>query len=482
MGVTSDGFDHAAVAGQPAIVDAGGARPGARFEFDLDGDGDYEHDNGARRSFETMLSAGPHVIGARITDTRGGVVEQRITTFVYQPTDTYGERVFVRRFEPSAVAGEPIDLTAFVEPTYRVYQVEWDADGDGAFDDGTSTTPGGGLWESSMARTTFTYPTPGVYDQRVRVSREGLPTRIFSARIFVSDQPVDRTPGSMSFGGQNLGSTPIAFGEPSSFEASAGSVYETPVLTFDLDGDGEFDDVPSSLSDRLYSWTFTALVTASIKAANPVTGESVVGTLQMRPGVHPAPDTTLNVGDGQASYVVDEAGCCTAAWDTDGDGAYDDGSGATAAIPATPGRHTVGLRVTNGANRSTVVRKTFALAAKRLSGPPTLTPRLTLKPAITKARLGTLLKRGLVVEPGCAIACRATVVIAVDKATAKRLKLHSTRLGKRTARASKFTIKLTAKARRALRTTRSVRLKVTISATGADGRAVKSTKTVTLKR
>ena len=156
--------------------------------------------------------------------------------------------------------------------------------------------------------------------------------------------------------------------------------------------------------------------------------------------------------------------------------------GATAAIPATPGRHTVGLRVTNSANRSTVVRKTFALAAKRLSGPPTLTPRLTLKPAITKARLGTLLKRGLVVEPGCAIACRATVVIAVDKATAKRLKLHSTRLGKRTARASKFAIKLTAKARRALRTTRSVRLKVTISATGADGRAVKSTKTVTLKR
>ena len=53
----------------------------------------------------------------------------------------------------------------------------------------------------------------------------------------------------------------------------------------------------------------------------------------------------------------------SAAWDADGDGEYDDGTGATAAVSTAAGTHTVGLRVTDSAGRSAVVRKTFTLAA-----------------------------------------------------------------------------------------------------------------------
>ena len=107
---------------------------------------------------------------------------------------------------------------------------------------------------------------------------------------------------------------------------------------------------------------------------------------------------------------------------------------------------------------------------------------LDLTPRFTTATLGTLLKRGLAVKPGCAVACRATVVMAVDKATAKRLKLRSAEIGTGSGKSATITVKLNAKARKALRTTRSVKVKVAILATAADGRVGTSSKTITVKR
>jgi hypothetical protein len=176
LNVHGGSFDQPAVAGQPATIEAYSRREAAKFEFDLDGDGVYDLDKGTTGTFQTTLSAGPHVVGVRMTDTRGGVIEQRITTFVYEPADSVPDKFFVRRFEMEAVAGKPIDLTATVEPYSYPYTVEWDADADGEFDDGTSTLKAGDMPDSSVAHTTFTYPSPGVYEERVRVSREGLPT------------------------------------------------------------------------------------------------------------------------------------------------------------------------------------------------------------------------------------------------------------------------------------------------------------------
>ena len=89
--------------------------------------------------------------------------------------------------------------------------------------------------------------------------------------------------------------------------------------------------------------------------------------------------------------------------------------------------------------------------------------------------------RGLTVKTGCQVKCTASAGISVDKAMAKRLKLRSTQLGSGKGGA-KVTIKLTSKARKALRKVRSVRLKVAYLATGADGRVGTAAKTLTIRR
>ena len=158
--VSSGLVEHAPVAGQPATVTMFSTHPGAKYEFDLDGDGTYELDNGTTGEVTTTFSAGTHVVGARMTDTSGGVAAQRNTILVYQPADAPADRFFVQHFKTSATVGLATDLTIDVDPYTYDYTIEWDADGDGAFDDGTFTTPGGVDPNSSRATTRTPTPLP----------------------------------------------------------------------------------------------------------------------------------------------------------------------------------------------------------------------------------------------------------------------------------------------------------------------------------
>jgi hypothetical protein len=478
-------FTDAPVAGEPTTISATSARAAAHYEFDLDGDGVYELDKGATGQFTTTLNAGTHVLGVRITDPRGGVTEQRITTFVYDPADTFVDKVFVRRLEPTAVAGEPIDLKAYVEPYSYSYTVEWDADGDGQFDDGTFTTPGNipdsetdGAPDSSLAHNVYTYAAPGVYDQRVRVSRVGLPTRVFTSRVFVGTRTIDRTPLPSL---RSYRATP--FGAPVRLYPSLSWVDgrdPNAVLSWDLDGDGEFDDTPR-YNDTAYEWTFTAPVTIALKATERSTGATSIVTAQVQPpGGNATPVVSLDVSGATASYTVDPANgasCCAAEWDTDGDGAYDDGTGKTAPVPTSAGEHSVGLKVTDGAGRVAVVRRTFPVAAETVPA----AERLTLTLTVHKTKLKALLAHGLKVRPGCSVACRATVVLADGKAKATQRK-PARQLGKATGKSRTITVKLTAKAKRSLRHAKSVKLQVAVTATATDGRAGTAGRAVKVRR
>ena len=121
-----------------------------------------------------------------------------------------------------------------------------------------------------------------------------------------------------------------------------------------------------------------------------------------------------------------------------------------------------------------------------VTGPPTAPPGpapkpLELKPTIRSLKLATLVRRGLTVKTGCQVKCKARAGISVDRATAERLNLRSTQLGSGKGGA-KVTIKLTSKARKALRKVLSVRLTVAILATAADGRVGHGRKTLTVRR
>jgi hypothetical protein len=100
---------------------------------------------------------------------------------------------------------------------------------------------------------------------------------------------------------------------------------------------------------------------------------------------------------------------------------------------------------------------------------------LTASLAITREKLRTIVRRGLRVRLRCNERCTAKVEMRVDKKTAKRLKLKSTRIGTGTVRLTKsgrvsVRVKITKKARARLARLRSVTVAVTAKVTKADGK------------
>ena len=72
------------------------------------------------------------------------------------------------------------------------------------------------------------------------------------------------------------------------------------------------------------------------------------------------------------------------------------------------------------------------------------------------------------IRVACTQACRTTVVAAVDKATAKKLKLgKKLELGRGASEQATVTVKLNAKARKALRNAHTFKLRLRITSVGA---------------
>ena len=115
-------------------------------------------------------------------------------------------------------------------------------------------------------------------------------------------------------------------------------------------------------------------------------------------------------------------------------------------------------------------------------------------PALTatlgKAKLGDLLKKGLSTSVTCSEGCSVDAQLQVDAKTAKKLKLGKVATVIGSGKASSpsggkvnVAVKLTAKAKKALKKAKSVKVKLIVGATDSAGNSAKPvTKTVTLKR
>ncbi|WP_270042571.1 hypothetical protein [Solirubrobacter ginsenosidimutans] len=558
-----------------------------KYEFDYDGDGTFEDDRRLGWRIAKAFTVGEHEVGVRVTD-RSGVKRTARTSFLAVASADSATPSLRLEQVPRAYTGVPIDLRAKAFTAGEGFRVDWDADGDGAFDD-TFTSAG----TITDARGTFTYTAPGTYDVRAKVTNASGVSRVDHTAITVTDSPA-AGPG---FGALTL-SPPRPAGQEWILDARS---QPGSTLTFDLDGDGQFDDVPAH-DQYGYRWAFATPVAIAVKATDAA-GRSTVRTqeveplpgnvgpqanLMFLPQVFPTPE---QIGEprllaGRPTTVLYELlhvgePCCTATWDTDGDGDYDDATGAFGAFTPQAREYTLGLRVEDDLGGVGTVRDTFSVGTLppkvavdiapnlktatatasdpdgALSGPlewdldndgvfddatgdtvplsptaylvgvraadaggdigidyaqvqhavctceppeatPTPTPTpdptsgpienppppkpLRLNARFATPRLGALLARGLTVRPGCEIRCRATVAIEVDKRTAKKLKLRSTELGHAGGTGTTITVKLNAKARKALAKVRSVRFRVAVVATGADGRIGTANRTLTVKR
>jgi hypothetical protein len=121
--------------------------------------------------------------------------------------------------------------------------------------------------------------------------------------------------------------------------------------------------------------------------------------------------------------------------------------------------------------------------------PPKDTTAPTVSAAVGKVKLGDVLKKGLPASVTCSEACNLNAVLQIDAKTAKKLKLGKkvTTIGKGFAMSSggKTTVpvKLTAKAKKALKKLKSLKVTLIVNGTDSAGNAAKPvTKKLTLKR
>jgi hypothetical protein len=122
--------------------------------------------------------------------------------------------------------------------------------------------------------------------------------------------------------------------------------------------------------------------------------------------------------------------------------------------------------------------------------PPADKQAPSLSAAPGKTKLADLLKKGLPVTVYCSEACVVETRVEVDAGTARKLKLGKKAVTIGTGKASlpgqgsgKVTVKLTAKAKKALKRSKSLKVKIVTLARDSAGNASKpATKTVTLKR
>jgi PKD domain len=376
-----------------ATVTAYGSDPDgtvAGFDFDLDGDGTYEQHAapgsalppGIAGVAHTSFAAGVHEIGVRVTDSDGGssTLRQSVLAVPEWPlTGPHAPPVVPMFAGLVARPGVPVTLSAAALEGGVTYA--WDADGDGAFDDG------------SGAQVHFAYPAAGEYTARVKATSAGG-ERTAWATVTVRAAPA--LPPVLSLRLPH----PARAGRALAFDASGRSAegveHDVP-LAFDLDGDGLLDDDPAAAFG--FSWVFGADADVTVKATDGA-GRSAVVTAQIKPYSgnlaplaqwivlppgFPDPaadgrqDPLLLAGRSSTldGYGTDlDSACCLAyAWDADGDGDFDDATGNSVGHVFSAGEHTVGLRVTDADGDASTVRRTFSVgthppkASLRVDGP-----------------------------------------------------------------------------------------------------------------
>jgi PKD domain len=292
------------------------------YQFDLDGDGTYELDTGAGVS--PGFGPGSHEVGVRVADGFGGEAVARRSVFV-------GSGPALDVVVPSGVVrpGSPAMFTAVASAGAAI---DWDLDDDGAFDD------------ASGPAATRAFAEPGAYLVRARVS----------GRVELRTVTVRDDAGLMPVVDELLLPAVVRPGRLTSFRASGSDPDGGDVtLAFDLDGDGAFDDVPVQAADGAYEWTFDRPVDVAVRATDDG-GHSAVRTASVAPVAdNLPPDVSLVVGGLQAGVpaqlsaaAADPDGSPVAlAWDLDGDGAFDDATGAAVAFtPPAPGEITIAVR------------------------------------------------------------------------------------------------------------------------------------------
>jgi PKD repeat protein len=266
-------------------------------------------------------------------------------------------------FSPSSpLTGEAITFDSNSTPdssSRPIVREEWDLDNDGAFDDrrvcapsAPNCTPTPGAAGAAIGSPfQHSYATPGSRTVRLRVIDSAGDDDTSSRTVTVRNRPPI---ASFTFSWQSGGSVPLT-DEDVTFDSSGSSDPENGPITraWDFDGDG-FDDGTATVVTRRFATPGDKTVRLRVRDDNG--GETITSrtvTVNRRPTAAFAftpsnPETGQEVTLESSGSSDPDGSLASRDWDLDNDGQYDDASGVVVKHAfATPGDHTVGLRVTD---------------------------------------------------------------------------------------------------------------------------------------
>jgi PKD repeat protein len=488
------------------------------YTWDTNADGEADRDTQGTPTLDLSFPfAGTYDVTVTVTDDTGATASKTVQVVVRnrppEPAiDDPGLVLSGRVTALSAASSVDPDLPAGAGLTY-----EWDLDGDGIYDTAPDTS----------ATIDHTFTATGPVTVGVRVTDEASAQATTTRSLVVTHAPVVSLTATP---------TPASFDEAVTLDASGSSDPDgAGALTYEweVEDDDGATLTPTAGAQLTTSWAKagTRTVTVTVTDASGAKTEGSVDVVvrnQAPTAAIAATPASPRVGTAvqlSAAGASDPDGSVVRyQWDLDGDGGYEVDTQATPSASATfanPGTLTVGVRVTDD-DGGTGTKSVALTVLPAEEAPPTQDP-VQNKPTGSQTTTGTAPPAGggdtptepageptqsgftptperpfgawvggnpiqrtpTVISRGLLVSCRAepavwcAVTATISAADAKRLKLgRKATVVARTAipvpagESARARVKLTARARRALRGKGGVRVLVHAVATAADGREV----------
>jgi subtilisin-like proprotein convertase family protein len=533
--ISSSPTDPAPLTGETVRLSAAGSTDPdgtiARYEWNTDGVGAYELDSQGTNFVDvTYARAGVYNATVRVTDDTGS-------------RDTESVQVVVRNRPPVAAIADPglvvrdrpatLSAQGSTDPEGAALTYRWDLDDDGVYetDSGTSET------------VQHTFTTHGEVTIGVQVTDNARSTDTETRTILVTRAPavqVTATPNPVS-----LRDT-VTFDASASQDSDDPAAALTFEWDLENDGTFAAPGAATASASWPTPGTRTVKVRVTDPTGAATVGSLNVVVRNVLPiaalSATPASPKVGQATQLSAAGATDPDGTVVRyQWDLDGDGSYERDTGTTPSTSATFANHgnlTVGVRVTDDDGGTGT--KTLTLAVARPDEPPPPPPptdegeggEAPVKPATTPdpgtveqgppppggeepalggedvlvgtdpdrpfgawlggaaiQRTRLVLARGVLLSCRSEVAARCSLTVTVAAADAKRLRLGRRRvvvargaLAVPQGQSARSRIKLSARARRALRGANRVRLLARATVRAGDGREVELSRVVLLRR
>jgi PKD repeat protein len=300
----------------------------AKWEWDFNADGEYEKSG---QNVSTQFTRpGTHVVRLKVTDDLGvaEIAEQTVTPGNSPPSASFTRSPST----PTTLQAVRFDSTS-VDPDGTIALLSWDLDGDNVFGDAVGPTA------------IRQFATAGSYSVGLEVTDNDGSTNRFAQTFDVQNQPP-----SAGIDGPASSATLDEFTLTSSSSDPEGELPLTE--TWDLDGDGVFDDASGPVAKASFPRSGEKTIKLRVvdaRGADAVATKTItINNRRPEPSftyapLSPRPFETVSF----SSTSVDRDGSILSrAWDLDNDGSFDDGTLRTATKRFTEANsYTVRLRV-----------------------------------------------------------------------------------------------------------------------------------------